>query len=56
MLGKKLNLPPSALVSHSGRLAFVRLTFVRYLLVLSMVPFIMFSFVFWEAVQMTHFF
>lgn len=41
MVGKKLNLPPSALVSHSGRL-----TFVQHLLVLSMVPFILFSFVF----------
>lgn len=42
MVGKKLNLPPSALVFHSGRL-----TFVQYLLVLSMeAPFITFSLVF----------
>lgn len=41
MVGKKLNLPPSALVFHSGRL-----TFVQYLLVLSMEPpFITFSLV-----------
>lgn len=42
MVGKKLNLPPSALVFHSGRL-----TFVQHLLVLSMeLPCITFSLVF----------